>query len=573
MYTIMVEGIDWGPEVPLVVRKYALQNSIEYGGDGQEGSVLGRVLSERQDLRGRAKSLLELVKFEVIRANKKFRELGAEKVVSELESIDPKALTRKKHRKSGSLRELPGDTSNVIVRFAPNPNGPLSIGHSRGVVINSSYAEIYNGKVVLRFDDTDTKVKPPIKEAYDWIKEDFEWLAGRPADVEVIASERMPVYLNYAEKMISEGFGYVCRCTAEDFKALRESKSECPCRDRQVEENLEDWENMNSGILKEGEAVVRVKTDMTLPNPALRDWPALRIQHSSHPIVTDKYKVWPLLDFQSAIEDHEQRVTHIIRGKDLMDSTRKQTLLYNHFGWQYPETLYWGRVKVHEFGGFSTSSMLESINKLDYQGWDDPRLPTIKSLRRRGFDSQSIKNMWSEIGLTQKDISISMQTLESLNSALIDSKCERRSFVENPENLEIKTDFKKSKILLPRHPENKIPGSREWEFESSILVQSSDLVDGRVRLKDFADVFISNSEAKIESLDRSDNRPIIQWLTKGVAREAIVMIPNEEGVEIIRGMVEGFEITLGEVYQLERIGFARVDDINDSVIRLLWLHN
>ena len=133
--------------------------------------------------------------------------------------------------------------------------------------------------------------------------------------------------------------------------------------------------------------------------------------------------------------------------------------------------------------------------------------------------------------------------------------------------------IKKSKILLPRHPENKIPGSREWEFESSILVQSSDLVDGRVRLKDFADVFISNSEAKIESLDRSDNRPIIQWLTKGVAREAIVMIPNEEGVEIIRGMVEGFEITLGEVYQLERIGFARVDDINDSIVRLLWLHN
>ncbi len=573
MNTSMVEEIDWGPEVPIVVRKYALQNSIEYDGDGQEGSVLGRVLSERQDLRARAKSLLELVKLEVIRANKTFKELGAQKVVSELEAIDPGALTRKKHRKSESLRELPGDTSEVIVRFAPNPNGPLSIGHSRGVVINSSYAEIYSGKVVLRFDDTDTKVKPPLKEAYDWIKEDFEWLAGRPADIVVIASERMPVYLNYAEKMISEGFGYVCRCSAEDFRALRESKSECPCRDRPLEENLEDWGKMNSGIFLEGEAVVRVKTDMTLPNPALRDWPALRIQHSAHPIVADKYKVWPLLDFQSAIEDHEQRVTHIIRGKDLMDSTRKQTLLYSHFGWQYPETLYWGRVKVHEFGGFSTSSMLKAINKLEYEGWDDPRLPTIKALRRRGFDSQSIKNMWSEIGLTQKDISISMQTLESLNSGLIDSKCERRSFVANPVNLEIKTDFKNSEILLPRHPESKIPGSREWKFESSILVQSSDLIDGKVRLKDFADIYISDSEAKIESLDRSDNRPIIQWLTKGVAREATLSIPKEGGDEIIRGVVEGFEIRLGEVYQLERIGFARVDDIVEGVVRLLWLHN
>ncbi len=569
----MVDEIDWGPEVPLVVRKYALQNSIEYNGDGQEGSVLGRVLSERQDLRSRAKSLLELVKLEVIRANKTFRELGSDKVVSELEAIDPGALTREKHQKSENLRDLPGDISEVIVRFAPNPNGPLSIGHSRGVVINSSYAEIYSGKVVLRFDDTDTKVKAPLRNAYDWIREDFEWLAGRPADVEVIASERMPVYLNYAEKMISDGFGYVCRCSAEDFRASRESKSECSCRDRKVDENLEDWEKMNSGIFLEGEAVVRVKTDMTLPNPALRDWPALRIQHSEHPIVADKYKVWPLLDFQSAIEDHEQGVTHIIRGKDLMDSTRKQTLLYNHFGWQYPETLYWGRVKVHEFGGFSTSSMQESINKLDYEGWDDPRLPTIKALRRRGFDSQSIKNMWSEIGLTQKDISISMKTLESLNSTLIDSKCERRSFVAKPVSLEIKTDLKNPQILLPRHPENKILGSREWKFESSILVQSSDLVDGKVRLKDFADIYISDFEAKIESLNRSDNRPIIQWLTKGVAQEATLSIPNEEGVEIIRGVVEGFEIRLGEVYQLERIGFARVDDIVEGVVRMLWLHN
>ena len=99
------------------------------------------------------------------------------------------------------------------------------------------------------------------------------------------------------------------------------------------------------------------------------------------------------------------------------------------------------------------------------------------------------------------------------------------------------------------------------------------MIDGKVRLKDFADIYISDSEAKIESLDRSDNRPIIQWLTKGVAREATLSIPKEGGDEIIRGVVEGFEIRLGEVYQLERIGFARVDDIVEGVVRLLWLHN
>ena len=127
---------------------------------------------------------------------------------------------------------------------------------------------------------------------------------------------------------------------------------------------------MLDGTFKPGDAVVRVKTDMTLKNPALRDWPALRMQDTeSHPHprkgIGSKYRVWPLLDFQSAVEDHLQGVTHIVRGKDLMDSTRKQTLLYEHFGWKYPETMYWGRVKVHEWGGFSTSKMRLDMKKAD----------------------------------------------------------------------------------------------------------------------------------------------------------------------------------------------------------------
>ena len=157
-------------------------------------------------------------------------------------------------------------------------------------------------------------------------------------------------------------------------------------------------EDMNDGKINQGDAVVRVKTDLDLPNPALRDWPALRIQHAPHPMVGKLYKVWPLLDFQSAVEDHLQGVTHIVRGKDLMDSTRKQTLLYEHFGWKYPETLYWGRVKVHEFGGFSTSGMREDINQGKFDGWDDSRLPTISALRRRGFQSQAIREFWLDLG-------------------------------------------------------------------------------------------------------------------------------------------------------------------------------
>ena len=338
----MVDSDGWSAEVVAAVRKFSLQNALEYDGAGQAGSVLGRLLSEKPELRTEAKRLMGIVSEEVAAANTLALEEGIDAVRAELERSAPEALEREKHSKVEGLKALPGDTSSVVLRFAPNPNGPLTLGHSRGVVINSEYAKLYDGKVVLRFDDTDTKVKPPLSDAYQWIEEEYGWLAGRPADIVVRASDRMPIYLEYAASMLADGHCYVCRCPAAEFRSFRESKEDCPCRSKDASENLSDWESMNDGVLAEGEAVVRVRTDMTLPNPALRDWPALRIQHTPHPIVGEQYRVWPLLDFQSAIEDYTQGVTHIVRGKDLMDSTRKQTLMYEKLGWEYPETLYWG---------------------------------------------------------------------------------------------------------------------------------------------------------------------------------------------------------------------------------------
>jgi len=569
----MGDAEGFGPEDIQTVRKYALQNAIEYDGKGKSGSVLGRVLAERSDLRPHAKRLMNLIDFEVEQANSLANQEGLEVVRTELEGIDPGALKRERHKKKEGLRELPGDTSKVVLRFAPNPNGPLSIGHSRGVVINSSYAEKYDGEVVLRFDDTDTRVKPPLTEAYRWIEEDFEWLTGRTADVVIKASERMPIYLKQAKKMIAEGHGYVCRCGAEEFRGFREAKTDCPCRMRGISKSLEEWGSMNSGEILEGGAVVRVKTSMNLPNPALRDWPALRIQHSPHPVVGDKYKVWPLLDFQSAVEDHKQGVTHIIRGKDLMDSTRKQTLLYEHFGWTYPETLYWGRVKVHEFGGFSTSGMSSAIKAGEFDGWDDARLPTLRALRRRGFEPQSLISLWNEIGLTQKDISISMQTLEAFNSKNIDSHCERRFFVSDPIRIEIQSEDCPFEAKIARHPDGAIPGMRVWDVEDFIFIQEEDYKQGKLRLKDFADIEITDSNAEIEGEGRSDDRPIIHWLPEKISREAKMFVPEGEEIREFVGVIEDFELRVGEVYQLERVGFARLDRINNGVVELVWLHD
>jgi glutamyl-tRNA synthetase len=571
---------EWGQEMVSAIRKYALQNAVEYNGSGKSGSVLGRLLSEFPEMRSKAKELIPLISKQVEESNDLANNYGLEHVRDILEESNPEALNREKQKKRVGLPDLaPKDGSEIVLRFAPNPNGPLSIGHSRGVVINSEFAKKYSGKVILRFDDTDTKIKPPLESAYSLIEEEFEWISGMKPDLVIRASSRMEIYLESAEEMISRGICYVCRCSASEFKELRDSKETCPCRDKESGENILNWKMMLKGEIAEGGAVVRVKTDLNLPNPALRDWPALRIQHTAHPIVGNRYKVWPLLDFQSAIEDHLQGVTHIVRGKDLMDSTRKQTLLYELLGWDYPETLYWGRVKLLGFGGFSTSSIRRSVENGDFSGWDDPRLPTVSALRRRGFSPKALREFWIELGLTQKDISIPMQSIESKNSKIIDKYSERRSFIEKPRELQLMgkdgEDINDMELIsIRRHPDFPDMGSREWKLgKGQIIISENDYSEGMIRLKDFADVEIKGDSAVILSRDKTGSLPIIHWVSSEHHTEANMIVPRDNEVEIVEGVLENVDASVGQTLQLERMGFARIEEIADSgMVSLIWLH-
>ena len=389
--------------------------------------------------------------------------------------------------------------------------------------------------------------------AYEQIPDELEWLCGFKAHRVIIASERMAEYHSYAEEMISLGHCYVCTCSAEEFKEHRIAKSECPCRDNDSKLNSSLWQKMNDPEgFQPGDAVVRLKTDMSLKNPALRDWPALRIQTNPHPRVGTKWRVWPLLDFQSAIEDYLQGVTHIIRGKDLMDSTRKQVLLYEKMAWKYPETIYWGRVKVHEFGGFSTSQMKLDIANGLFSGWDDPRLPTIGSLKRRGIQAKAIRDFWIELGLTQKDIAVPLSTLYSHNTKAIDSTSPRLSFVREPVELQIQGDLPKQ-VSLPGHPEGGIP-ERVVSLSDKVLIESED--SGKaVRLKDLADV---DAEGNVESLDRSDKRPIIHWVSEG--QQSCLLTASGKELSKEDGIIEANELPVGTIVQLERIGYAIIEE-------------
>ena len=568
-----------------LLRKYALQNALEYDGQGQVGSVMGRVMGENPDLRSQAKHLTPAIASQVAEANALATEKGLEHIRSILESEAPDALEKKVKERREGLPPLPNaEQGKVVLRFAPNPNGPLSFGHARGVVINAEFARMYDGEVILRYDDTDAVVKPPDPKAYALIEEDFSWLAGQVPNRIIRASDRMGIYLAHAEETLAGNHAYVCECTGDAFKEFRISKTECPCRNRSTEDNLSLWTKMNDGSILPGGAVVRIKTDMTLANPALRDWPALRIQHANHPMVADRYKVWPLLDFQSAVEDHLQGVTHIVRGKDLMDSTRKQTLLYEKFGWEYPETLYWGRVKIFEFGGFSTSQMKLDIAAGQYSGWDDPRLPTLRAMRRRGYDAGAMRKFWIDLGLTQKDISVPMSTLNSLNAKAVDAEAPRLSFVRNPRsiNLDI-SDIELTKVTLPIHPEHPNKGVREWplgEGAITVKIAREDFeVRGAKRLKDFADIGIHDEKTvggwrgEVIRTERLGNTPIIHWLTSNMAQPAVLLLEEEGELIAAEGLLEINDYPDGTVVQLERMGFAILEGIEDNgARRLVRLH-
>ncbi|MED5309040.1 MAG: glutamate--tRNA ligase [Candidatus Thermoplasmatota archaeon] len=570
--------MDWSPddETDTMLWHMAIQNAIEYSGKAAPGSVIGRLMSIRQDLRQYGKVLSPLIAQKVAQANKLASDEGLDYLREILKNEAPELLEeREKQVKREGLPELPNAVKGkVVLRFAPNPNGPLSFGHARGIIINGEYAREYDGELILRFDDTDTTVKPPLVEAYDIIQQESEWLLGFKPHRVVIASDRIEEYYRHVDLMIDGDFGYVCECSAEAFREFRVSKTNCPCRINEVNYNKELWSKMLDGTFNPGDAVVRVKTDMTLKNPALRDWPALRIQDTianPHPRenIASKYRVWPLLDFQSAVEDHLQGVTHIIRGKDLMDSTRKQTLLYEHFGWKYPETMYWGRVKVHEWGGFSTSQMRKDIEEGKFSGWSDPRLPTIAGLSGTGIQASALRSFWVELGVTQKDIAVPLATLYSHNIKVIDDNAPRIAFIRDPVEISL-VGINETNITIPTHPNHTEMGSRVIDLSNPIVyIEREDLQHSALRLKEFGDFDIDGKVATFVSKERTDKRKIIHWVSHNSSDSSELEIVKDGQLLSIKGRLESHQIKEGTSVQLERIGYGLIGENN----KVTFTHN
>ncbi|MFH1055145.1 MAG: glutamate--tRNA ligase, partial [Candidatus Altiarchaeota archaeon] len=457
---------------------------------------------------------------------------------------------------------LEGNPTGVVLRFAPNPNGPLSLGHARGVVTNYYIAKKYQGRFILRFDDTDPRTKKPLKEAYTWIVEDCKWLQCEPDEV-VTASENIESYYGYAVKLIEMGHAYICTCEREAFKTKKNQMLECPCRGKTPKENHEGWELMFNGY-KEGEAVLRIKTDIRHPDPALRDWTAFRIIDDEHPLVGRRYRVWPMLDFESAIEDHVRGVTHIIRGIDLMDSGLKQKYVYDYLGWKYPNVILWGRIQIEETGRFSTSKMAEDIASGKYSGWDDPQLPTLRALKRRGILAESIKEFMLSLGLSDSAASVSMENLYSVNRKILDEKANRYFLIPDPIVLTVEGLPGKT-IRMPLHPTFKDRGVREQCLREGICLQipkkDALLTSGEIvklmglpciRVESVGDGFVNAKYAPGEHKAAKKIQCLQDYM------DCAVMKPDGT---VDQGYCDPQckNLDVGTILQFERYGFCRLD--------------
>jgi len=572
---------DWKPRAEALARKYALENAVKHGGKATPGAVIGKVLAEDPALRAHAKEVPAVAAAVVADVNA--MDAAAQKAAFDATAHERVDLARKKED-TGPLPALPDAAAGkVVLRFAPNPSGPLTLGHARGVIVSFAYGEKYDGTVILRFDDTDATVKRPMPEAYAWIPEDIAWLAGRAADRTFRASARIPLYYEWAAKLVDVGGAYVCECTGDDFRVLKERGEPCPHRGQDVATNAAKWKRMTDGGYKPGEAVLRVKTDIRHRDPALRDWVAFRLARDPHPLEGDTYPVWPLLDFQSAIDDHVEGVTHIIRGKDLRDSTEKQAFLYRHLGWTYPHTLYWGRASVHEFGKFSKSILSEGIKSGEYSGWDDPRLPTLRALRRRGFAAEAIRAFWLAFGLSEKDVAASMKTLESENRKVVEPTAHRFFFVDDPREIRV-TGAPALAGEAPRHPDRPQDGMRRFSIAAApdgarVLLAGTDHDEvakpGRkVRLKDLANLrFVADGVAEhagndLAFLKEADR--IVHWApVDGVPVEVLMDDGSTKRGLAERGLADE---KAGAIVQFERFGFVRLEAVSSAGVKAVFTH-
>ena len=373
-----------------------------------------------------------------------------------------------------------GKHQTVITRFPPEPNGYLHIGHAKSICLNFGLASYYGGRCHLRFDDTN-----PVKEEQEYIdaiKEDVRWLGFEWGEYEYHASDYFETLYAYAEKLVEKGLAFVCDLTPDEMREYRgtltEPGKQSPCRGRSVEENLDLLRRMRAGEFADGSRVLRAKIDMASPNLNLRDPIIYRILRATHPRTGDAWCIYPMYDFAHGQSDSIEEITHSLCTLEFQDHRPLYDWFCEALEIYHPQQIEFARLNL-TYTVMSKRRLLELVNEKHVSGWDDPRMPTLSGMRRRGFPAAAIRTFCERIGVGKSDSVIDMTVLEDCVREELDQSAPRAMGVLRPLKVTI-TNYPEGaseEFTAPCHPKNPEMGCRTIPFSREIYVDRDDFME------------------------------------------------------------------------------------------------
>jgi len=570
------------PDQLRAMEKNALLNAVAHGGVSDQGAVVGKSMGESPELRSMAREVAAAAAEVVKRVNAlspdEQKRLLEENYADALAARDQKRATQKAEEKAHASQFPPlpdAVKGKVVLRLPPEPSGYMTIGHAMAGVINAAYRDMYAGELWLRFEDTNPrKVK---KEYYQSFRDGYTWVGIR-WDHEKNVSSDMEVLYYHARRLIEMDAAYACSCPADLVKKLRFEGKTCEHRGRTVEANLAVWDGMLARKYKEGEWVIRLKGSMEDLDHSLRDPNILRVITASHPEVGTKYVVWPVYDFEVVVEDKLCGVTHILRSSEFHVSLQDKIR----------ELLGFPNVVVEQFSRFNFKGTPVSKRLLRplvedkvVTGWDDPRMPTIEGVKRRGIVPEAIRQFTAQVGYGKTEHTFDWSLLFAVNRKILDPISLRIFFVPDPIELKVKAGPSRD-LLLPMHPTYESLGKKQVHVPANptLWVPRSDVAAMKAgdvfRLMDLYNVRLTKRGKESQAEFVGDERLLelrkVQWVVDDADKVEVKVLepselfledetPNPDSLKVRKGYAEAAFSSLGEgdIVQFPRYGFVRVD--------------
>ncbi len=562
--------------VPELIQKYSLANAIKFNGKADAKAVIGKLLAERPELRPQAREIIEQVNQTVDKIN----HMSLSDQISELEQCAPELLETGKERR---IKELPplkdAKKGQVVTRLPPEPSGYPHIGHAYAGYINWFYARKYEGKLILRFEDTNPRNVH--KEYYEAFKAGYRWMDINWDD-ELNVSDDIPYFYEHAEKLLNRGEVYFCSCSSDVISENRRNGVTCPHRQSSSEDNLQIWKEILEGKYSEGKIVCRLRIDMTHLNAVMRDPNIFRIIDYPHPLQGDQYRLWPTYDFANALEDHRNGISHVLRSNEFASRGELQAYIRDLFEYPQPIIQEWSRFAIVG-SPVSKRKIRPLLESKIISGWDDIRLTTLSGLCRRGILPEAIREMTREVGLSVAQPILDWSVLLGINRRIVDPLANRYYSVTQPTQVDI-TDADPITAKIPFHPDFKDRGARKITINGRVFIDGVDaaqLQKGAVfRLKHAYNLRVEKKTKKTlkcafagDALDQAQLK--IQWVTpdsipvqlfspdvlflKGEYNPKSLTTHEGLGEQALKG------VKSGTIIQLERKGFGYVEQNGEKV--------